>query len=89
VLSARREPWLAIDPKPLVGEREFSLAPIIRSAELGFSREHVITRLNVLAARLGLDRERARLWTVGQTLAWCEGEHTRRHIDTARWLAEA
>ncbi len=32
VLSSDREPWLAIDPKPLVGEREFGLSPIIRSA---------------------------------------------------------
>jgi streptomycin 6-kinase len=37
VLRAEREPWLVIDPKPLVGEREFSLAPIIRSVELGHS----------------------------------------------------
>ena len=88
VLSARREPWLAIDPKPLVGERAFSLAPIIRSAELGFSREHVIGRLDLLTARLGLDRERARLWALGQTVAWCEGEQTRRNLETARWLAE-
>jgi len=89
VLSARREPWLAIDPKPLVGEREFSLAPIIRGAELGFSRERVIQRLDFLTDRLGLDRERARLWTMGQTLAWCEGEQPGRHIDVARWLADA
>jgi streptomycin 6-kinase len=33
VLGARREPWLAIDPKPLLGERELSLTPIIRSYE--------------------------------------------------------
>lgn len=89
VLSARREPWLVIDPKPLVGEREFSLSPIIRSAELGCSREHVVKRLDLLTATLGLDRERARLWALGQTVAWCEGEHARKHIETARWLAEA
>jgi hypothetical protein len=27
---AAREPWLVIDPKPLVGEREFSLAAVPR-----------------------------------------------------------
>ena len=37
VLAATRQPWLVIDPKPLRGEREFSLAPIIRSFELGHS----------------------------------------------------
>src|SRR5205085_5710350 len=35
ILRAKREPWLVIDPKPLAGEREFSLAPIVRGAELG------------------------------------------------------
>ena len=38
VLAAEREPWLVIDPKPLVGEREFAVAPIIRAPELGHSR---------------------------------------------------
>ena len=30
ILRARREPWLAIDPKPLVGEREFDTASFLR-----------------------------------------------------------
>lgn len=90
VLSAAREPWLVIDPKPLVGEREFSLAPIVRSYELGHSRAEVVRRLDVLTSELGLDRQRARLWALGQTVAWgCEGPRTARHAETARWLAEA
>jgi len=88
VLRAAREPWLAIDPKPLVGEREFSLAPIVRSYEFGHSRERVIQRLDNLASNLGLNRERARLWTLAQTLAWAfEGERAlEKHVETARWL---
>ena len=65
VLAAQREPWLVIDPKPLVGEREFSLAPIIRSVELGHSRRAVVERLDRLSSELGLDRERARGWATG------------------------
>jgi streptomycin 6-kinase len=42
VLAAEREPWLVIDPKPLRGEREFALAPIIRSFEFGHSREDTL-----------------------------------------------
>lgn len=38
VLRAGREPWLVIDPKPLTGEREFGVAPIVRSFELGHGR---------------------------------------------------
>jgi streptomycin 6-kinase len=90
ILRATREPWLVIDPKPLAGEREFSLAPIVRGAELGHSRVEVVRRLDTLATKLGVDRERARLWTLGQTLAWgFEGERSSDYLATARWLAEA
>ena len=90
ILRAKREPWLVIDPKPLAGEREFSLAPIVRGAELGHSRTDVVKRLDVLAANLGVDRERARLWTVGQALAWgCGSERVVEFLEAARWLSEA
>ena len=64
ILRARREAWLAIDPKPLVGERELSLAPIIPSYEFGHSRADVVGRLDVLSTALRLDRERCRLWAL-------------------------
>jgi streptomycin 6-kinase len=90
VLRAEREPWLAIDPKPLAGEREFAVAPVVRSAELGHGRREVVGRLDRLTGDLGLDRERARLWTIAQTLAWGVGNpEPRRHIEAASWLAEA
>jgi streptomycin 6-kinase len=89
VLAAEREPWLAIDPKPLAGECEFALAPIVRSAELGAGRGAVVHRLDFLTSRLGLDRERARLWTIAQTVAWADGPFRERHLRTARWLLEA
>lgn len=72
VLAAEREPWLVIDPKPLAAEREFAVAPIVRSGELGHSRRDVLYRLDRLCAELGLDRERARGWTIVQTVAWTE-----------------
>ena len=91
VLRARREPWLAIDPKPLVGERELSLAPIIRSYEFGHSRANVVRRLDVLSTALRLDRERCRLWAMVQTLAWGfdGGMVNDKHVESARWLWEA
>lgn len=90
VLAAEREPWLVIDPKPLVGEREFGLAPIIRSFELGHGKREVLHRLDFLSAELELDRERARRWTIGQTIAWSfGGDYQPRHVETARWLLEA
>ena len=90
ILAARREPWLAIDPKPLVGEREFALAPVVRSFELGDTRRDVLHRLDRLSSELGLDRERVRWWTIGQTLAWTfDGTYLPQHVQTARWLLEA
>ncbi len=90
VLAAQREPWLAIDPKPLMGEREFGLAPIVRSFELGQGRRGVLRRLDRLTAELGLDRDRARGWALGQTVAWAvDSTYVARRADTARWLLEA
>jgi streptomycin 6-kinase len=76
VLRSERERWLVIDPKPLAGEREFGLAPIIRSFELGHSE-------------LGLDRDRARGWALAQTVAWSfDSDYLTQHIETARWLPD-
>jgi streptomycin 6-kinase len=90
VLESIREPWLAIDPKPLVGDPAFSVAPIVRSFELGHSRRDVVYRLDRLTDELELDRDRALAWTVGQTVAWAfDGNRAiPTHLDTARWLLE-
>jgi streptomycin 6-kinase len=85
VLAAGREPWLVIDPKPLAAEREFSVAPIVRSRELGESRRDVLRRLDRLCSELDLDRERARGWTIVQTVAWNEGDHW--HSEVVEWLS--
>jgi streptomycin 6-kinase len=90
VLAARREPWLVIDPKPLVGEPEFAVAPIVRSRELGHSRREVLERFDRLTSELSLDRDRARGWTIAQTIAWAfDGDARQTHVETARWLLEA
>jgi streptomycin 6-kinase len=89
VLAAGREPWLAIDPKPLIGEREFAVAPIVRSFELGHSKRDALYRLDRLTSDLGLDRDRARGWTIGQTMAWAfDGDYIATHLETVRWLLE-
>jgi streptomycin 6-kinase len=90
VLAAEREPWLVIDPKPLLGEREFGVAPIVRDYVLGHSRSAVLRRLDRLTSELGLDRDRAIWWTIGQTTAWMfESTQLHKHIETVRWLREA
>jgi len=81
--------WEVIRDYLGIGEREFALAPIVRSAELGETREDALHRLDVLTAELGLDRERARWWTIGQTLAWSTDTSLYPgHIEVVRWLME-
>lgn len=89
VLAAEREPWLAIDPKPLAGEREFSVSSIVRSSELGHSKRDVLYRLDRLCSDLDLDRERAKGWTIAQTIAWSGGsDYVEMHMETVQWLLE-
>ena len=91
VLAATREPWLVIDPKPLSGERAFAVAPIVRSSELGHSRAAVRRRLDHLCAELVLDRDRARGWTIAQSVAWAAGGDSSlvaRNEQVVRWLVE-
>jgi streptomycin 6-kinase len=90
VLAAEREPWLAIDPKPLRGEREFGIAPIVRDYVLGHSQRDVVRRLDRLTSELALDRDRARWWAIGQTVAWMfESTHMHVHAETVQWLRAA
>jgi streptomycin 6-kinase len=74
VLRAEREPWLAIDPKPLVGEREFDAASLLRDRRwlLGSAGDaaRIKRRLDLLTAELDLDRERMRRWGIAHALAW-------------------
>ncbi|MFE5004186.1 aminoglycoside phosphotransferase family protein [Streptomyces sp. NPDC056696] len=65
VLAAEREPWLAIDPKPLAGDPGFDLKPAIDNR---FDADEVVWRFDAMSGVLGLDRERARAWTLGRVL---------------------
>jgi len=74
VLRGEREPWLAIDPKPLIGEREFDVASLLRDRRwlLGGAGDgaRIRRRLDLLVAELGLDRQRMRRWGIAHALAW-------------------
>ncbi|MFI8325865.1 aminoglycoside phosphotransferase family protein [Streptomyces sp. NPDC085529] len=67
VLGAEREPWLVIDPKPLAGDPGFELLPALTNL---WDPDPAVTRwrFDLLTERLGLDRERARAWTLGRVL---------------------
>lgn len=61
--------WLAIDAKPLVGEREFDVASLIRDRR-PTTKAAMERRLDYLVDRLSLDRERTRGWAIAHALAW-------------------
>jgi len=70
ILRAEREPWLAIDPKPIVAERAYDTVAVVRDANP--TRDELRRRLDALSELLGLERERMRLWGLVKTLAWDE-----------------
>ncbi|MBU8550426.1 aminoglycoside phosphotransferase family protein [Streptomyces sp. IPPR8] len=68
VLGSERAAWLAIDPKPLAGDPAFDLMPALDNRyEPGETR----WRFDAMTDVLGLDRERARTWTLGRVLQNC------------------
>ncbi|MGW8490046.1 aminoglycoside phosphotransferase family protein [Streptomyces sp. NPDC055886] len=74
ILAAQREPWLAIDPEPLVGDPGFDLWPALDSrwddvvVAKGEPLRVVRRRFDLLTEVLGLDRARAAGWTLGRLL---------------------
>ncbi|QJS11311.1 hydroxyurea phosphotransferase [Streptomyces argyrophyllae] len=65
VLAADRADWLAIDPKPLAGDPGFELWPALDNR---FDAAEVRWRFDAMTDVLGLDRARARAWTLGRLL---------------------
>lgn len=95
MLAAQREPWLAVDPKPLVGERAFDVASLLRDRRAELVRDpqpvrSITRRLDLLSEALELDRERMRGWGIVHALAWGVGESVLEDmVACARWLADA
>ncbi|REE96565.1 aminoglycoside phosphotransferase family protein [Thermomonospora umbrina] len=73
VLAGEREPWLAIDPQPLVGDPCFELLPALDNrwdevVATGDVHRAVRRRFDLMTEILDLDRERAVAWTLGRVL---------------------
>src|SRR5207247_1637729 len=73
VLKAQREPWLAIDPKPIVAEPAFDVASLLRDRRWSIDRAIIQRRLDLLAAELDLNRDRMQGWGVVHALHWGVG----------------
>jgi streptomycin 6-kinase len=65
VLRARREPWLAIDPKPFIGDRAYDATQHLLNCRgrMAADPDGTIRRF---ADLLGVDAERVRLWMIAR-----------------------
>ena len=77
ILMARRQPWLAIDPKGLVGEPAYETGALLRNAlaqvfSASQPRRVLARRMDQLAEELELDRVRIHGWGLSQAVlsAW-------------------
>jgi streptomycin 6-kinase len=92
ILSAQRQPWLAIDPKGVAGELAYEPGALLRnpSPQLCLNAEVQRRRVTVLCEELGLDRQRIVGWAVAQAVlsAWWSFEDTGSGWEPACAIAE-
>jgi len=95
VLAAQRRPWLAIDPKGVVGEAAYDAGAFLRNPLPAILRtpapgRFLARRLDQLAEELGLPRQRLQAWGLAQAVlsAWWMIEDHGAGWEPAAALAE-
>lgn len=79
ILAAERAPWLAIDPKPWIGDPAFDLAQVLAnwvwedSTTVGAPERMLRRRAEALAERLELSTDRVLRWAAVKALGWESG----------------
>jgi streptomycin 6-kinase len=71
ILRAQRQPWLAIDPKGLVGDPAYDVGAFLYNPDLAQrpNLDRLLQRrIDLLAEQLGFDRARIRDWGVAQAV---------------------
>jgi streptomycin 6-kinase len=93
ILAAQREPWLAIDPKGLVGEPAYETGAWLRNwlgTVLDRSNPAAVLsrRVDLFSEVLGFDRERIRAWGFAQAVlsaVWTIEDHGYGWENAARY----
>jgi streptomycin 6-kinase len=95
VLSAEREPWLAIDPKGIIGEPLYDTGiflrdPIDRILAAAHPGRFLARRIDQLAERFSFERTRIRDWGLAQAVlsAWWSIEDEGSGWEPALFCAE-
>ena len=79
ILSNERNSWLAIDPKGLIGEREFEICTFLRNPGPQLlttmnTKQVILRRLDQIVEHTGFERERILLWSIVNAVLvawWC------------------
>jgi streptomycin 6-kinase len=74
VLAGTREPWLAIDPKPITGDLEFAVIPLLWNR---IEESAIAERFSAIVAAAELDAGLAREWTLVRAVVnhlWAVGQ---------------
>ncbi len=92
ILSAKRRPWVAIDPKGLAAERAYEVGALLRNPTPSRSLDLTIQRrrVDLLTNELGLDKQRIVGWAVAQSVlsAWWSYEDSGLGWEPAMGCAE-
>jgi streptomycin 6-kinase len=92
ILTAERQPWLAIDPKGVVGEPAYETGALLRNPDEQrmLDRRIQARRVDLLASELGLDRQRILGWGIAQAVlsAWWSYEDHGHGWEATMALAE-
>lgn len=73
ILAAEREPWLAVDPKGVIGEPVYETGALLRNfwpdiLSVANPKTLMARRIDQLAAELGFERERIHNWAFAQAV---------------------
>ncbi len=82
ILKSERQPWLAIDPKGVAGDRMYDAADFLcsipRIGEETQRRQFLERRLSLMAEALGFDRQRILVWSLALSVLsgwWSYEDH--------------
>lgn len=82
ILAAQRAPWLALDPKGVVGEPAYEVGALLRNLPAWIAPVEIAQvtarRIDLLAEALGFERERITGWAMAQAVLsgwWSYEDH--------------
>jgi streptomycin 6-kinase len=90
ILAAQRAPWLALDPKGVVGEPAYEVGALMRNPSPQPAAV-LARRADILSEILGFDRDRLLAWSLAQAVlsAWWSVEDTGEGWEGAIVVARA